>query len=161
MNTTSLKYSGKVNFKVKLTNGKVITYSNHNSGLPDLMKVICKFLTGNGDTYADTPKYVDLRKEHDGNFVSFLKSTVIISGANYSNLTGQWKAVLNAAIPYENLLEPIQETDTSAYRIYLLSGEDKYSNIQELAYLEISPEELSRISAGTLGIIEWILTVSN
>ena len=161
MNTTELKYTGNVNFKLQLINGKVVTLNRHNNGLPDLMKVICKFLSGNGDNYADVPKYIDLQKEIDGGFTSFLKSMCVISGSNYSNLTGNWITVLTASIPYEQLLEPISETDTSKYRLYLISGEDKSSNTQQLAYLDISASELSRISAGTVGIIEWILTISN
>ena len=88
MNTTELKYTGTVNFKLKLVNGRVITLTSHNKGLPDLMKVICKFLSGNQDNYADVPKYIDLQKETNGVFTSFLKSMCVISGSNYSNLTG-------------------------------------------------------------------------
>ena len=85
----------------------------------------------------------------------------VITGSNYSNLSGNWVTTLTASIPYEQLNEPISETDKTSYRLYLISGEDKSSNTQELAYLDISAEELSRISAGTMGIIEWILTISN
>lgn len=161
MNTTELKYTGTVNFKLKLVNGRVLTLTSHNKGLPDLMKVICKFLSGNQDNYADVPKYIDLQKETNGVFTSFLKSMCVISGSNYSNLTGNWITTLTASIPYEQLIEPISETDESKYRLYLISGEDKNSNTQQLAYLDIAASELSRISAGTVGIIEWILTISN
>lgn len=162
MNTTKLHYTGTVKLSLKLSNGDIITLKRHNNGLPDLMKVICKFLSGNGDNYADVPKYIDLRKESaEGTFNSHLKSMCVITGSNYSNLSGNWVTTLTASIPYEQLNEPISETDKTNYRLYLISGEDKSSNTQELAYLDISAEELSRISAGTMGIIEWILTISN
>ena len=37
MNTTELKYTGTVNFKLKLVNGRVITLTSHNKGLPDFV----------------------------------------------------------------------------------------------------------------------------
>nr|DAE19003.1 MAG TPA: hypothetical protein [Siphoviridae sp. ctiOl67] len=47
------------------------------------------------------PKYIDLQKETNGVFTSFLKSMCVISGSNYSNLTGNWITTLTASIPYE------------------------------------------------------------
>ena len=56
---TDLQYTGEVSVKFNI-NGKLVDIRNHNSGLPNLFRIIAKALAGY-NTSQEKPNYIDLR----------------------------------------------------------------------------------------------------
>ena len=62
------------------------------------------------------------------------------------------------------LKDAILEDSLEKYRIYLYSGYDSSDSNEpyhDIAYLNISANDLSRIVPGTQAIIEWVMQVKN
>ena len=174
-NLTSLFYVGNVNLKLKIKD-KIIDISNHNTGLPALQRSFCSFLTGNIITNEDVPEFIDLRYSVHG--LNDFKPTQTML-LNKLPLTGKsWEegkyiyqnnqeestyiAKLTAVLSSNSLIRKISNTEENDFRFYLVSGSNGVVNNQvsgyfDLAYLNVSAEQLSLIGPGTQAIIEWSL----
>ena len=165
-NKTNLSYRGDVT--IKLTIGdKIIEYKNHNAGLPALMKSLCKFLVGQGNP-AEIPEYLDLKRRLAGSgepWDSYITQQVSCgtSGRIYEFDTdvNNWVARYTFSIPYAILVDYVEIDDTAhEYRLVLYAENPDGSQL-ELAYLPVSPAELSRITPGIQAIVEWSLQIKN
>lgn len=160
-NKTIVKYKGYVQLKIKI-NDKVITVKDHNNGLPYLQKVFCNFLIGNLITIEDIPECLDVRRQENGSspWVSYLLSKIHLTSKSWNIETeggvDNYIATFTAVIPSTSLIQPISKSDTGNFRLYLQTGAlSPTTGYNDLAYLDISAEELSKISPGTQAIIEW------
>lgn len=161
-NLTQVLYRGKVDISLKIGD-KTIRMSSHNNGLPYLQRAFCNFIVGNMITIEDIPEFLDLRKQivANGAWQTCLLSRVHLSGKSWSeNTTSQGTneciATFTGVLAYMNLKEAIPRGDTSSYRLYLYSGSlSDTTGYDDMAYLDITADELSRISPGTQAIVEW------
>lgn len=151
--TTSFGYKGMVNLKLKIKD-KVINISQHNTGTNYLFKSIYKFLTGNYEK-PDIPTYLDLREEVQNTWISRLNTDIRLSAGNYTDS----QASVNGIIRFDNIIGTSISSGT--FRLYLMSDYNSQSVRQDLAYISISAEDLSKITAGINLIVEWVMTVTN
>lgn len=170
MNMTVCKYIGEVNVKLKI-NDKIVNLSTHNSGTPNLQRAFCKFVCGNTITVEDIPQFLDLRKSSDEfeNEQSCLLNRVALTGKSWDELrysnsvtesTSEYIAKFTGVISSNSLSALINKGDTRKYRLYLCSG-SLYSNtgFYDLAYIDVSAEDLSHITVGTQAVIEWSMKI--
>ena len=174
MNKTDLGYKGIVQIKLKIKD-KIINLTTKNNGTDYFKKAFCKFLTGNYGGNPDIPQMLDLRKKIEDSsvvkWVTCLNQEIILSGKSYllttdSNLgiDDNWVARFTAAVPFDALLEPISDTDTSEYRFYLygsFDSKDIDERYHDLAYINIDAESLSNITQGTQALLEWSMQLLN
>lgn len=166
-NNTTLSYRGDVKLKLIVGN-KIIEVDRHNSGTLDLMKSICKYLTGNGVPQYETPQFLDLRRQStsgDTDWDTYLTRQISVgtSGRSYEydSTLSNWVAKFSFSLPYSALVDYIEADDTAYnYRLYLYA-EDESGSIVDLAYLPITAQELSNITPGIQAIVEWQLQIKN
>lgn len=172
-NITNLLYVGNVNLKIKINN-KIIDISQHNKGLPALQRAFCNFLTGNDITNEDVPQFIDLRYKGNNDFGrnnTLLLNKLPLTGKSweegryiYGNSSSEstYVAKLTAVLSSNSLIRKISNTEEEEFRFYLLSGSngtvnDQISGYFDLAYLNVSAEQLSLIGPGSQAVIEWSL----
>ena len=172
MNTTNLNYKGIVKLDLKIGD-KIISFKTFNNGTDYLKKAFCKFLSGNYGGNADIPQMLDLKKfdSESQTFKTYLNQEIILTGKTYLytsdsqlGINNNWVARFTAALPYNALLEPIQDTDTNEYRLYLYGSYDETDineRYHDLAYIKVTAEALSRITEGTQALIEWSMQLLN
>lgn len=155
---TNLKYKGNVNLSLSINGNKVII-NEHNSGLPDLFRIISKFLAGY-DMSKEKIHYIDLRYNTVDNqdiFISCLTNKQSISQLTYSLINGSWVTKVSSTIPYSSLVvTPISSLNAQKFRIYLMT-----SNSIDLAYINIDSQDLLKLLPGTQALVEWTLKISN
>lgn len=152
---TSFKYIGDVVFKLKIKD-KIITTSKKNSGTIDLSKLFAKFISNNSIDAEELPQFLDLRKNEENVYSSILSSKIPLSGRNYQfdTDTNNWVAIFVATINYSYLVDGNIDQNDPDFRLYITSGYVDGKTI-DLAYIDISATELSKIQAGVQGIVEW------
>lgn len=165
MNNLQLNYFGKVEIKFKVGD-KVFSINTHNASEEGLRKSFAKFISGNYQGMIDIPSYLDIR---DARGTSILTQLIPLSATSYDkNITESgydWYALVNAGIKYSYLLSPVIE-GSGDYRIYLLGSYDATMNSgkggnSELASFDIDSSDLSKITPGTEGIIDWKLFITD
>ena len=164
MNKTSLIYKGVVDVRL-IIGDKVIDISNHNQGTPNLMKILAMFLSGNGNNSL-TPQYLDVRRKNTTdadvpeNWETCCFHEISASSRIYEYVDSNWQSVFTFSLSSSNLTDYVDASDTSHnYRFYLCSKEDV--NLVELAYLDATVDELSKITPGIQATIEWRMQISN
>lgn len=176
-NLTNLFYVGHVDLKIRI-NDRVITVGNHNKGLPALQRAFCNFLTGNDITKEDIPQFMDLRYSPKGQNAfdpanSLLLNRLPLTGKSWeegryiyqdNSSESTYVAKLTAVLSSNSLTRQITSEDEANYdfRLYLVSGSNGtvngvVSGYFDLAYLNITAEQLSLIGPGSQAIIEWSL----
>lgn len=176
-NLTNLFYAGRVNLKIKI-NDRVVEVKNHNKGLPALQRAFCNFLTGNDITREDIPQSMDLRFSTKGTEQfdpanSLLLNRLPLTGKSWeegrfiyseSKEESTYIAKLTAVLSSNSLTRQITTEDEANYdfRLYLVSGSNGtingvVSGYFDLAYINITAEQLSLIGPGSQAIIEWSL----
>lgn len=156
---TKLIYKGNVKIKLKIKD-KIITIDNHNAGTEWLNRTFCKLITGNGYKNGDIPQFLDLRKEQEQyNWVSCLNQLIPLSGKNYQKDNDNWVAIFIGAINHDYLEDKINTE--AAYRLFLMTDSDDNGVKHDLAYMEVSGADLSKIVPGTQGIVEWYMQIQS
>ena len=153
---TDLQYTGEVSVKFNI-NGKLVDIRNHNSGLPNLFRIIAKALAGY-NTSQEKPNYIDLRyiTAKSSTWQSCLSNKQSVSQLSYHLEKGNWLTKAASTIPYSSLkITPISSLNATAFRLYLMADES------DLAYISINENDIAEIVPGTQALVEWILKISN
>lgn len=154
---TNLNYKGSVNLSLNINGTKVII-NKHNSGLPDLFRIISKALAGY-DTSKEKPSYIDLRYSTSVEpdvFNTCLTSKQSISQLNFSLNNGSWVTKASSTIPYSSLIvAPISNLSAREFRVYLMTKD------VDIAYIEVDSQDLLKLVPGTQALVEWTLKISN
>ena len=153
---TDMKYAGEVNVKFNI-NGKLVDVHNHNSGLPNLFRLIARALAGY-NTSLEKPDYIDLRyiTAKSPVWQSCLSKKQSIAQLSYHLENGSWITKAASTIPYSALsITPISNLNAAAFRLYLMSDNS------DLAYININENDIAEIVPGTQALVEWILKISN
>lgn len=156
INDLDIGYIGNVNIKIPV-NGKMMNIHRKNKGLSELFRIISKALAGN-DISNDKPSYIDLRFLNDyGEWQSCLSRKQSIAQLSFNMQDGNWVTRAASSIPYSALtITPISELgEGKLFRLYLMSRND------DLAYIDISSDDVYSITPGTQALIEWILKLVN
>lgn len=128
-----------------------------------LQYAFCKLVIGDYPEDYLHPQYLDLRyKVSDSPEVweSFLQSPIVLSGKNIIETpldNGLWdySAVLTAVLAATSFSGTILPQDTRSFRLYLYSG--SVSQSHDFAYIDISPQVLSRVTPGVQALVEWTM----
>lgn len=151
-NAIILPYKGIVTIKFKIKD-KIVSFENHNAGLPRLGKSFCKFITGNATTDEDIPYYLDIIKQVDGAAdSSILINKIHLSGRYWEYSDPNYVAKFTAVVSYSSLKQSINRSDSGTFKLYMYSAG---ALSEALATMVITAESLSLISPGTQAIIEW------
>jgi hypothetical protein len=154
---TNLNYIGSVDLSLTINNKKIVI-NKHNSGLPDLFRLISKALAGY-DITKEKIAYIDLRysKSDDPDiFNSCLTKKQSISQLSYLIENGCWITKAASSIPYASLIvSPISALGAYSFRIYLMTKS------VDLAFIEIDEKDLLKLVPGTQALVEWVLKISN
>lgn len=151
VNSIILPYKGIVNVKIKIKD-KIVSFENHNAGLPLLGKSFCKFITGNTTTEEDIPYYLDILKDGGAPENSILVNKIHLSGRYWEYNDPNYIAKFTAVVSYSSLKSVINRSDSGQFKLYMYSAG---ANPQALATMGITAESLSLITPGTQAIIEW------
>lgn len=147
-----MKYTGTVRIQFKLGD-TVYSTVRHNEGLQPLFYLLSRALAGES-TVSLKPTKIDLREQKNGIWESALNRISNISGLSYgTDESGDWVTRATTTIAYTQLRAGISAG--SDYRLYLMSEKD------DLAYLEVPYQDLSKITAGTQALIDWTLKITN
>lgn len=93
-------------------------------------------------------------ERQNGIWESALNRISNISGLSYgTDESGDWVTRATTTIAYTQLRAGISAG--SDYRLYLMSEKD------DLAYLDVPYQDLSKITAGTQALIDWTLKITN
>ena len=161
MESTNIKYSGKVTVK-KYHSGKLIKVLHiKNSGTAALFNLICNFLAGSSSTSYTISPLLDVCSEStSGNFTSILNSlprssTPMVQEA----ITEDNNAILTYSFNlYNTNLASISGTG-NAYFV-LRNGDNTSSTV--LAYVDTEiPLNSFRISSNEVWVISWDLMIGN
>lgn len=166
-NNTPLGYTGLVTLSLKIGD-KIVKVQRHNAGLPNLMKSICKFLTGQGDQEHEIPEFLDLRRRLVGTgdpWDTFITQQVSCGTTGriyeYDTEIENWIAVYTFSIPYSILVDYVEVDDEIHEYRFVLYSEDAAGNPMDLAFIPVSAAELSRITPGLQAIVEWRIQIVN
>lgn len=159
MSNIALNYTGSVNIRYKINN-KIVESKYHNSGLPNLFRIISKALTG-ADISNEKPTSIDLRSSSDGiTWASCIGTGGIATGVYFTQeppsggeAIGDWVTKATTTLSYTQLIDT--SFGENYYRLYLVS------KTGDLAFLDIDKVSLEHLIQGTQAIIEWTLKVSN
>lgn len=156
---SDLTYKGIVTLKLNIL-GRSIEISRHNAGTSYLMKIIAQFLSGNAPGSASLPQYVMLERQPSGEteYFPYLNSKQPITSPTYSKVGDNWQASFTAVINYSNMIAVVTPEDTGTFRLVMLSGNVPSDDI---AYIEVSASDLSKISPGTNLIVDWKMIIMN
>ena len=161
MESTNIKYSGKVTVK-KYHNGKLIkTLHIKNSGTAALFNLICNFLAGSSSTsYTISPLLDVCSGSTNENFTSILNSlprssTPMVQEA----VTEDSNAILTYSFNlYNTNLNSISGTGNTYF--VLRNGDNASGTI--LAYIDTKiPLNNFRISSNEVWVISWDLMIGN
>ena len=151
VNSIILPYKGSVNVKIKIKD-KIISFENHNAGLPLLGKSFAKFITGNPITDEDIPYYLDILKDGGAPENSILVNKLHLSGRYWEYDNPNYVAKFTAVVSYSSLKSVINRADTGEFKLYMYTAG---AAPEALATMDITAEALSLITPGTQAIIEW------
>ena len=153
----NMLYNGSVQLSIKIGN-KIIKKDFHNNGTMLLKKLFAMFMCGGKSAESaleQLPKRLDLRFIQSDVEYSNLRKPVYVTSPTYgldNTLTeSSWYVEYNAVIPYESLVDPIKQD--FQYKFYLMG------NIggTDLAYIDVSYEDLAGLEPGVSIIIAWRL----
>ena len=155
VDTINIGYIGSVNLSINV-NGKTLVINKKNKGLPELFRLITKALAGN-DISKDKPSYIDLRFLNGyGEWESCLTRKQSISQLSYNLSDGSWVTRASSTIPYSSLTTtPVSDIETESFRVYLMNKNT------ELAYIDVDPNDVYKITPGTQALVEWVLKLVN
>ncbi len=155
---TNIIYTGSVNLSVK-NNGKIIKSTYHNSGLPELFKIIAKSISGNGIDLNERPHYIDLRYRVSINNIwkTCLINKQSITQSDYFQENGFWVCKFAANIPYSEFTIPPQNNafKDASFRLYIESKNN------DLAFIDVDFDTVNTIVPGSQAIVEWVMRLSN
>ena len=160
-NITQLQYQGNVTISLKIKD-KVKKLKLHNNGTAALQEIFARIMANDSDSTAEfrnmTPNYLDLCRSSDGEewYTCLLDIINIPTTARRATIddNNEWVARFTATIRYDDLIVPIESTDTDKFRLYLYYMNSERGRA-DLAYLDVSAIDISKISPGTQAIIEW------
>lgn len=166
MNTSmNLSYVGNVNIKLNI-HGKIVNVYSHNTGLPDLQKAFCKYITATYDAMDDVPRFIDLRESiSNSSYNSILLNKLPLTGKSFaegkysatseSTPVDTWIAKLTAVLSSNSMSKSVEANSTANYRLYLISEANNGHENLDLAYIEVPAQTLSMVGPGVQAIIEW------
>lgn len=155
-----ISYSGDVTFRYMI-NGKVIDHRTHNSGMPELFKLICQALVGYNIT-SKIPRCIDLKWENsaENRWESVLTHKIYLTGRHYTESTEN-------ELPNVTLTATLVDSDISKEYTSKTSDEDSYelrlTDIDglDLARIKLNTGELEYIKKGAALIVDWKLIFDN
>lgn len=166
---SAVPYEGKVTVKIRIKD-KIVDVSGHNQAEYLLKKLFTQVITGNiigqYNAVAKTPQFLNISKLKNGEWTSILISPAIFTSKEYVFENNNWVAKMSAVIQYGNLVDHIESSDTSDFRLELLAdskllSEAERTNSNSILATMQSPNfnasVLAKIAPGTSGIFEWQL----
>lgn len=165
MNTLSLTYKGIVNMTVEYKD-RVIHSAYHNSGLDRLFEAVCKALAGYS-IENERPKYLTVRGADltsDNYSKSILYSPVSLTNImyEYDKTNKSWTTKFNGTFSASDVNITASAVKNYKYRIYLLNSKPaKNTTDNDIAYIDITQDDMMYITAGTRAVIEWTMLFEN
>lgn len=159
---TEVAYSGLLDISYRVGDN-IIKLKKHNRGLPALFKYLARAVVGDSEVLSDKPTFLDVRYADDVSvpddselWKSCLNAKIPFSAPTYEydvNLS-TWKAVFNAVIAVTSLMD-LQTLGNKFFRLYMCS------NTTNFACLDIEYGDLTKITPGTQGLVEWSIILNN
>lgn len=166
---SAVPYEGNVTVKIRIKD-KVVDINGHNQAEYLLKKLFTQVITGNVvgqyNALAKTPQFLNISKQTNGEWESILISPVVFTSKEYVFENDNWVAKMSAVVQHGNLIDSIDSSDTSNFRLELLADRKLLSEIENetsggiLATMQnpnFNATVLAKIAPGTSGIFEWQL----